>query len=220
MGRGLHLKSSDETVVEKVLGSASAKAIAAVVASTAAGPLGALLPVLVDSIPNKRFQARVDRRVQELQLLLLAHKDKLDKLEDAQYNLLNDVLSATLHTVSEQKLTYLRNAALNCLDSAPNDDYKAVVLGRIIRDVSVDEIRFLMGFSGRQILKASRIGPHQEGKVVIINTTAPDSLQVDSLVNLGLLTASHGSSPGGVEYFYTTWAYDLLRLIESPSGAE
>lgn len=82
--------------------------------------------------------------LQAIEKVLQEHEAALERVSDEQYALINEVVLAAMGSTNDTKLAYLRNAVQNVLSLPELRPQEAVVLGRVVRDMSADEARFLM----------------------------------------------------------------------------
>lgn len=186
--------------------------------SFVSGPLGGVLSSLMNTVVAERQQERVDRTFLAIKTDLANLTHQVETLTEPQLKLVMETIRTVTETMNEEKLEYLINAVSNCVEKGCPSDYEAAVLGRLIRDISGDEIRLLNQASSTAngILTANRIGPHQEGFMVIIVSVLQDYDQIQSLVNMRLLeeNADDNLRKAGTPYKLTSWAHKLLALVE------
>jgi|WetSurMetagenome_2_1015567.scaffolds.fasta_scaffold25714_2 hypothetical protein len=186
------------------------------------GGISALLPALFGTLAFERFQKRIGESLQDISDDLETQKEKLDNLTDAQFKLINEVSCTVLSTIHEEKLAYLRKAIKNTLDDDKILDHESVLISRIIRDISVDEIKFLIKYE--EIRKFSINPPDLRLPKNDTNSSVPngtslsipckngDVLLVSGLSNLGVLF--FWTEEGGVNgYSYTPIAEKLRNLL-------
>jgi len=178
------------TVVEKVTGNVVVETAATVVAALAGGPLAAMLPVLGKSLASERQKARVEQYLVDVSATLNAHETLLRELSDAQYKLINEAVLASLQTTQSEKLQILRVAVQNALHMKDVEPQEAILLSRIIRDISPEEAAFVVknySYKGVHVFATSPEAPAQEG-ILRVEPGSRDSLSVSGLLSLGVLT--------------------------------
>src|SRR5690606_22566525 len=140
------------TTLEKIVGSLPAEAALTAIAAAVGTPLSALLPVLGKTLAAERQKARVEATLREINDQLHRHEAELHRLTDQQYKFINEAVLALLYTTNERKMDLLRDVVRNSLLDSSLVDQEAVFLSRIIRDISAEEVRFLLkNFSFQRI---------------------------------------------------------------------
>jgi hypothetical protein len=204
------------SALERLAGSTATEATLTIVGALAGGPLAPLLPVLSNALASGRQRERVTEALASIDQTLNDHSSQLAALTDEQYKLINETVLAVLHTTSEHKLSYLRTAVRNAL--ALNDllPQEAVVLGRIVRDVSAEEAAFLVAhFDYERVQLAKTPGEHEQ-RVLTVDPDSKEGLIVVGLVSLGLLTAAEPTyDDSGLLRFSAIVAKLLALLRES-----
>ena len=202
------------TAIEKIVGSLPAEAALTVVAAYAAGPLAALLPVLSNSLAAQRQQTRVEAALREIQQVLAEQQAKIRDLSDEQYKIINETVLALLHTTQVEKLMYLRRVVQNALTYRDVNPQEAVLLSRIVRDISSQETEFLLrafAFNGVQIT-ASTVQDEVNPNVFRVNPSSTEALSVSGLLSLGLLHSPETGWDGGTMRF-TSIVAKLIALL-------
>ena len=133
-----------ETLTEKVASNLTTSLAVTAVASITAGPLGAVLGVLVNTLANGRYKKRVEETLQEIAILFDELDEKVNSISDAQYKLINETLVTIYQTVEAEKLSFLKNAVKNSVVFDNITHHEASIISRIIRDISAKEARFLI----------------------------------------------------------------------------
>lgn len=189
-------KTESRSAVEAISGSVTtALAMTAIAAfGDGGGPLAiaaALLPILAAAPAGVRQKARLDAALEDIHTALAEHQDRFAQLTDQQFSLINQSIAALLQTTNEDKINLLKRAVVNSLDAQPMLDQEVVFLGRIVRDISVDETRFLVeNYSYQWIWNGNDPPPLLTENVLHV---VPNTL--DSSVLLGLQTLGLVSSP-------------------------
>lgn len=148
-------KVRKETLTEKVTNSLVTSLGVTAVASYAAGPLGAILALLVNTLANDRYKIRVEETLNDIFKMLDEVSDKINQISDAQYKLINETLVTIHQTVEEEKLSFLKNAVRHTIDLESISHYEASIVSRVIRDISAREAKFLINneFEGNKYNK-------------------------------------------------------------------
>lgn len=189
-------KSESKSTLEAISGSATtALAMTAVAAFGGGGNTvaiaAALLPILAGAPASARQKARLDTALADIHAALAEQQDRLAQLTDQQFTLINQSIAALLQTTNEEKINLLKQAVVNSLDAQPMLDQEVVFIGRIVRDISVDETRFLVeNYSYQWIWNGMEPPPLPTENVLHV---APNTL--DSSVLLGLQTLGLVSGP-------------------------
>jgi len=113
---------------------------------------------------------------------------------------------------------YLRRAIANSFSMQSSPPQESILLSRIVRDISSEEIDFLLrSFSYKGILLDGRTKESDVYEDVLqVDPTSADSLNVTGLLSLGLLTPPETGFDGGSMYF-TAIAGKLIALVREPS---
>lgn len=154
--------------LESIPGCLTAQAVATGLAATGAAayaPVGVvLLPVLANALANGRYQKRVAAAIQQLEQDFGNLQDQLKDLTDAQFKFINEGLVTLTQTVEKEKLEYLKSAIRNGITDNDLTHDQASVLSRVVRDISVDEIKFLSNNFTYHVL-AFPVGSAQQGQM-------------------------------------------------------
>lgn len=206
---------SKASALERISGNVVTESVLTTIAAIAGGPIAPLLPVLAKSLAAGRQQARAEAALTDMQRALAAHEELVRNLSDEQYKLVNEAISAVFHTTQEAKLRLLRNVVTNALTTEVTSAREAVVLSRMVRDISVDEAAFLstnLWFSAVQIL--DRTGEVQLGESILrVSPSSPDTALVSGLLSLGLLTPAESTWDGAGLLRFTPYAAKLLAVL-------
>lgn len=133
-----------ETLIEKVASNLTTSLSVTAVASIAAGPLGAILATLVNTLANDRYKKRINETLQDIALLFDQLNEKVNNITDAQYKLINETLVTIHQTVEKEKLLYLKNTINNTIILDQVTHHEASIVSRVIRDISAKEAQFLV----------------------------------------------------------------------------
>jgi hypothetical protein len=203
--------------IEKVAGSLTTEIALNLIASLGGGLLAPLLPVLANSLAASRQQQRVHQVLHEICQNLEAHEAQIRDLTDEQYKLVNESVLAILQTTQEEKLTFLRYAVSNALIVSNVGGQEAIVLSRIVRDISAEEIAFLLRSSEYEgiLLVEEVVQSEVSEKVLRVAPSTPDALSVTGLLSLGLLAPPETGWDGGTMHF-TRIVEKLIVLLKKP----
>lgn len=207
-----------ESALEKISGNLITEAALTVVGAIAGGPLAPLLPVLAKSLAANRQQARVESALADVQHMLVTLSDKVEVLSDEQYKIVNEAILAMLQTTQTEKLTYLRNVVRNALDPQDCSSHDAILLSRIIRDISSEEVEFLLkSFADEGILLSEpQQVPRAADNRILVSPESKDALIVSGLLSLGLLAPPETGWDGGTMIF-TRIVAKLIALLKQPN---
>ena len=203
--------------LERATGSLVADSTLTVVAALAGGPLVALLPVLSKSLAAGRQRERVETAVLEVQAILIEHEAQLMALTDEQYKLINESILAMLATTQAEKLTLLRNAVKNTLSTSDFNPQESVVLSRVIRDISVQEVNFLLvafAYQGVELTRSAK-GEISDNTILQVNPDSNNALNVAGFVSLGLLSPSESNVGSLGVLRFTRIAAKVLALLRA-----
>lgn len=178
----------ERTKIEKIAGSLPVEAAATMVAAIVGGPLAPLLPVLAKSLASERQRLRIESYLVEISRVLENHEESLRKLSDPQFKLINEAILAGFHTTQAEKLTLLRRAVRRSLALRDIEFQEAVILSRILRDISVEEAMFVVNNSSyRGVYIADPRDPGEDG-ILRVRPNSTDESLVSGLLSLGVLT--------------------------------
>jgi len=204
------------SALETVAGSTATEAALAVVGALAGGPLAPVLPVLAKSLASGRQHARVVAALASIDQTLKDHLSQLADLTDEQYKLVNETVLAVLHTTSEQKLSYLRNAVRNALALSELLPQESVVLGRIVRNISAEEATFLLvNFDYERVQLAKTPGPHEK-RVLTVDPDSREGLVAVGLISLGLLAPAEPMFDDSGLLRFSSIVAKLIVLLRVP----
>jgi len=185
------------TSLERIAGSGITSGTLTLIGALSGGPLAALLPVLSNSLASSRQRVRIEEELRDINRTLTEHQEALRELTDAQFKLLNEAILVVLHTTDEEKLAYLRRVVRNSLDHQDIVPLEAVVLSRIVRDISAAELDFVVRNSHfERVWLNTTVNEDDAHKVITIDPSSPDAIIVTGLVSLGILLSASSSYAG------------------------
>lgn len=207
------------TALEKVPGNVITQSALTALATMAGGPLAALLPILASSLAAERQKTRVQDTLAEIDKVLQAHEHQIRHLSDEQYKIVNEAILACLQTSHSEKLRYLRAAVRNAISIGDLQPHEATLLGRVLRDISADEAKFLLRtFNHEGILLFKAEGQTAEDKILKIDPASEDALVVSGLVSLGLLVGGQSTYGGPNVLNFTKLVGKLIALLKEPNA--
>lgn len=212
-----------ENNLEKIAGGLPTAIGTTLLAAFAGTPLAALLPVLTNTLAYGRHKDRVAKTLLEMNMVLDGLKDRIDDVSDSQYKLLNESILAALQTVDDEKLDYLRRVVRNTLREPEIIPHEAQLLSRIIRDISADELFFIIenhsySWVSFDTLTEDEATKYTEDKSTkYVDKMSGEGSVVVGLINLGVITRGLNegwmSDTGG--YIFSSIVPKLLRLVEN-----
>jgi hypothetical protein len=167
--------------LEKVAGNTCTEIAATLLAGFSVNPFAALLPVLTNALASGRHKSRVEKSINEISAVLDEHSDLLRNITDQQYKLINETVLSIFNTVDTYKFKYLKRVVRNTLYDKNIKSQEAVLLSRVILDMSAEELRFLVeNYSYKRI---------QLSKMKVVDDTK-EVLQVDPESRDGLIVTA------------------------------
>lgn len=200
------------TELEKVAGSLTVSTAATITAALAGGPIAALLPILTATLANQRHKVRVEKALSQIEKDLSEHSNTLQNLSDAQYKFINESIITILHSPDDLKINFLKKGIQQASARDRIDLHQAGLLSRILRDITVEEITFLIECKGNKVIF------HEEPKTDCLNIKklSIDEEKARGLISLGLLTReTEGVSWDGKDVFvFTKISEKLIELVK------
>ena len=132
------------TIVESVSSSLAVGSAVTITAAIVGGPVAALLPLLMTTLANGRHKKRVESALDELNEELGRISEDLTAISDAQYKFINESIITILHSPDDAKIKFLKTGINNAMVSDRIDLHQAGLLSRILRDITVEELTFLI----------------------------------------------------------------------------
>ena len=208
----------DATAIEHASGSLITELGATLLAAFSANPVVAVLPVLTNALASGRHRERVERAISRLSAELSRQETKLREISDSQYKLINEAVLAIFSTLEIEKLEYLRRAAENALDATEIKPHEAVVLARVIRDLSAEEVRFLLKHHLAERIQVSTTPPSREG-LLHVDPDSADGLVASGLSSIGLLMQSEPTWDDSGLLRWSPLVRTLVGLFQAPNNA-
>lgn len=194
----------------------------AVAAATMSGGLSSMLPlvpVLTKALAAGRQERRMKANLEAIEQVLLAHQSALERISDEQYALINEVVLAAMGSTNDGKLAYLRNAVQNVLSLSELRPQEAVVIGRVIRDMSADEARFLMDHKGAERISISSSYEPSSPDHHAISPDSDEALCAYGLLSLGVLTPGEAMFETMGSLGFSRLAPKIAALLSAPAEA-
>ncbi len=206
-------KLDKASTLEKISGNLVTEGTLTVIGSLAGFPLAPLLPVLSNSLANQRHKQRVENELHEINEALKKHSDKLKHLTDSQFKIINEVVLTILQTTEDEKIKYLKDAVESNVESEKIPISYATQVARILRDISADELRFLI-----QNSHFSRIvfdqDPLNDNELSIPKNSHQGSL-VSGLISMGLLVSATSAWDDIGRYVFSPIVSKVLNAISA-----
>jgi c-di-AMP phosphodiesterase-like protein len=206
-------KIEKPSLLEKVSGSLVTESVATALATYVGTPLAALLPVLSKALASERHRKRVEKALEDINQVLVAHEDKLRQLSDSQYKIINEVILTILQTTEQEKIEYLKTAIKNVFNMDKFTISVSTLISRILRDITLEEIVFLLKYS-----KYSRIifsGQPMNDRELRINAHSKEGVIVSGLISLGLMIPGAATFDDIGRYQYSPLVNDIIKIISS-----
>ena len=174
------------TRLEKISGSVATESSLAILAVADGGLVSVVLPILAKSLAGERQKKRFEQAISDIGDTLKMHEQAIRELSDAQYKLIGDMVLALTQTCDDEKIRYLKLAVQNGLNQNDIRPQEAVMLGRILRDISAEETDFLIRyFQYDRVLFSEPTDDYKDALVVSPNSR--EGLVVSGLISMGLL---------------------------------
>lgn len=206
------------TILEKVTGDVVTESAFTLIAALSGNPLAVLLPVLNNALASGRMRRRVEAALLDIDTRLRLHEDKLSDLSDSQYKLLNETILAVLQSTDSEKLEYLRQAVDNCLSMSDLQLQESVVLSRVIRDISAEEVRFCIQNSSFDYVQLISSTPSDVQSVLAVDPEDRLALIVTGLMALGLLMPAEATWDGSGRLKFSSVVARLITLVQVNSA--
>lgn len=202
------------TLLERVTSGMPVNAALTAIGAAVGTPLTALLPVLSQSLAAQRQKQRIETALQEIDAVLRQHEDALKSLSDEQYKFINEAIVALLSTTNVQKMTLLRNAVQNGIKNKDLPSHEAAFLGRVVRDISAEEVLFLTQNFSYERIWLSEIDPSENAKSTLaVKPNTNEGQIVLGLISLGLITTAEPTYDDSGLLRYTPFAAKVIALL-------
>jgi len=177
----------DKSKLEGVAGSLAAGVAGTTVAAlgTSITPLAAFVPFLMQSLATRRHSARIDKALNDINEILKSHGEEIQNINDYQYKLISEVVATVFNTIDQEKLEFLKAAINNTINNEELNKKNTEYLSRILRDISISEINFLLdNFKYENIFVSN--GASSDKNLHIKPGTETEVI-ASGLINLGLI---------------------------------
>ena len=207
-------KLEKPSIVEKVSDSLVTEGALISIGALAAFPLAPLLPVLSNSIANRRHKARVEKTLLEIDETLKEHESKLQNLTDSQFKIINEAILTILQTTEDAKIEYLKTAIRSNVESEKVPISYASQVSRILRDISADELRFLIENSNYStiVFDLEKVGDNE----LKVEANSEQGALVTGLISMGVIVCASSSWDSIGRYKFSPLVTKVLAAIEQP----
>ena len=202
--------------LEVLAGHPATEAALTYVGAVSGNPLLALLPVLAKSLASERQKQRVEGALTEMNAILTQHESLIRALTDEQYKLINESILALLHTTSIAKIEYLRRAVANGLYATSVLPQEAIVLSRVIRDISAEEADFVLKNFQYDRVQVSSSADGYGQTHLRVSPDSPEGLVALGLVSLGLLAEAEPNWDDSGMLRFSPITAKLIALLREP----
>ncbi|BCI77686.1 hypothetical protein [Vibrio cholerae] len=211
------------TKFEKFFGSLPVTVGATALASStfAAGNIFApLLPVLTSTLAARRQQDRVVKAINEIEEVLKDHSEKIEKLSDHQFQLMNDMVNAICQNSNADKITLLRNSTINTVFEHDIGEHESVVLSRVLRDLSCWEFKFLVSiqeFESVRVMDEKFDKSNLSESIKAVQPGSNEDQIIRSLANYNLVKSDISGFGATLFYTITPVGDRLIKLCTVPN---
>lgn len=176
-------------------------------AASAKNPLFALIPILTNTLAGGRHNKRVENALNDILEMLNSMGNQLDRMSDPSYKLVNEAILCIPHAVQDKKIEHIQTCIYRAIKNDRMSMHQATFIGRILRDISVEEANFLV----ENINSSVQIGGKPETDEIALG-----------LRSLGLLINHTGIKRpvlvGAEVYDFTDSAKFLAELFTRPEN--
>lgn len=204
-----------KTSLEIFAGHPITQVVATWVAASVGTPLAALLPVLASSLAAERQTARVQDSLQSIEQVLQENSEKIKNFSDEQYKLVNEVVLAIFQTTDVKKLEYLRACVQGVISQNDLKPHEAVLLSRLIRDISAEEVFYLQHIFSFDSICFIRGGVGQGAgeNVGFVDLESAEASLAQGLIALGVLVPSENTIDAFGCYRFSKITAKLIALL-------
>ena len=180
----------DKSNLEKITGNLATKTAGTTIGilGATATPLAAFVPFLLETLASGRQAKRLEAAFKKIESILKDHEKLINELTDDQYKVINEGVSSALYTINEEKLNYLVTVITNTATQPSTCSGISDHLSRVIRDISADEILFLLNnisFVGVAVTDSAV----NNDELLQISPGTNEELLLTGLMHLGLVYA-------------------------------
>jgi len=201
------------SMLEKISDNLATEGALTAIGTLAAFPLAPLLPLLSNSLANRRHKLRVKAALHEIDETLKEHADKLTNLTDSQFKIINEVVLTILQTTEDEKIIYLKDAVTSNVESEKVPISYASQVSRILRDISADELRFLIKNSNRSRIVFDQ-DPMNDSELSVPKSSDQGAL-VSGLISMGLIVSATSTWDDIGRYVFSPIVSKVLNAIST-----
>ena len=201
-----------ESPLEKVAGSTVTTAAVTLLAAQVGTPLAALLPVLTGALASERHKKRVEKAIRELESEVEARKEKLKFVTDSQYKIINEAILTVFQTLDEEKLSYLRCVVVNAIDAEDIESLEAVLLCRIVRDISAAEVKFVLDNFSYKYVEIG--GKYEREDTLFIPEGTREAIVANGLFAVGVLVRTEQLMDSANRLAFSPLCGKLIALLK------
>ena len=204
----------NRSAIERLASSIPAAGTLAAVAAYAGTPLAALLPVLGQTLAAERQRQRIEGAIANINQVLQAQGEKLQRLTDEQFKLINETILAIFHSTSAEKISLLTLAVRNELDIslAP---FESVFLSRALRDISPEEVQFLSTYFQFRRIQLTETTSEHDSDTLSVSPSNHEGRLVVGLIQLGLIIPAEQTYDDSGLLRFSPFASKLLSVVAS-----
>lgn len=205
-------KLKEATALETISGSTGFTIAATLLSAFSGNPVASLIPVLTNALASNRHKKRVEEAIKEISIILESHADELKNISDAQYKLINETVLTIFQTIEQEKLFYLKNIINNTVSEEEIESHEAVLLSRIIRDISSDEMKFLIKEFRYEYIEIG--GQYEYSETLFLKEDSQDALIANGLLGLGVMSRTVQLNDSGNRLKFSNIATKLIALLK------
>lgn len=200
-----------ETIIEKVSGNVLTNLGATAFSAVAGGPLAALLPALIQTPAARRHKKRIEKAFEEINKKLEEYGDKINEITDLHYKFVNEVASTILRTVDKKKIEYLKKAIQNGIEMPSLDEKTVTSLSRTIRDITTEEVAFLLKNISYKIIYLDFEGNDEKSITIYSNSDEREVLSGLLALGLVIFTSKYVNVDA---YYFSDTAFDIVNIFK------
>lgn len=118
---------NEKSDLEKYTGNTIVSSVTALVAASGGTYLAPLVPVLLNSLANNRYQKRVEEALKDINHRLEQNEAAVRDMSDAQFKLTGEIISIAIKTTDQDKLSLLKTAVVRTLDLNDINEHNAEI---------------------------------------------------------------------------------------------
>lgn len=178
-----------ESIAGNALVQGGISAIGGALGNLPVAPLLQMVPGLMSSYAAQAMEQRLTDALKDAEATIARHGDAIRDLSESQCTLIGAAVGAMYWTMHQGKLDYLKKAVKNALASDEIQTQDSALLNRLVRDISADEIGFLIAnfqYTDVYFVVVGTKGPNNE-YTRCIEPNSEEMRIATSLISLGLL---------------------------------